>query len=44
MLMDFLRRIQEASLPLIVVEEAEIQCAADLVAVKFIEASLRSPR
>jgi hypothetical protein len=41
--MDFLRRIEEASFPLAVLEEADIQCAAVLAAANFIEARLPDP-
>ncbi|MDN6886591.1 hypothetical protein QMO14_23655 [Variovorax sp. CAN2819] len=41
--MDFLRRIEEASFPLAVVEEADIQCAAVLAAANLIEARLPQP-
>lgn len=38
--MDFLRRIEDASFPLAIHEEVEIQCAAVLVAAGLIEANL----
>lgn len=38
--MNFLRRIEHASLPLAVREEGDIQCAAVLVAAGLIEANL----
>jgi hypothetical protein len=38
--MNFLRRIEEASFPLAIHEEAEIQCAAVLAAAELIEANL----
>jgi len=38
--MDFLRRIEDASLPLAIHEKAEIECAAVLVAAGLIEANL----
>lgn len=41
--MDFLRRIEEASFPLAILEEADIHCAAVLAAAGFIEARLPEP-
>jgi hypothetical protein len=41
--MDFLRRIEDASFPLAIHEEADIQCAAVLVAAHLVEASLPEP-
>ncbi|MET3395990.1 hypothetical protein [Variovorax atrisoli] len=41
--MDFLRRIEEASFPLAIHEEADIQRAAVLVAAQLIEANLPEP-
>lgn len=38
--MNFLRRIEDASFPLAIHEEADIQCAAVLVAAGFVEANL----
>ena len=38
--MNFLRRIEEASFPLAIHEEADIQCAAVLAAAELIEANL----
>lgn len=38
--MDFLRRIEDASFPLSVHEESDIQCAAVLAAAGLIEANL----
>jgi hypothetical protein len=41
--MNFLRRIENASFPLAIHEEADIQCAAVLVAAELIEANLPEP-
>lgn len=41
--MNFLRRIENASFPLAVHEEADIQCAAVLAAAELIEANLPDP-
>ena len=41
--MDFLRRIEDASFPLAVKTDAEIQCTAVLCAAEFIEAVLPPP-
>ena len=41
--MNFLRRIEHASLPLAIHEEADIQCAAVLVAAGLVEANLPGP-
>lgn len=41
--MDFLRRIEEASFPLAILDEADIQCAAVLLAANFIEANPPEP-
>lgn len=41
--MNFLRRIEDASFPLAIHEEADIQCAAVLVAAGLIEANLPGP-
>jgi hypothetical protein len=41
--MDFLRRIEDASFPLVIHEEADIQCAAVLVAANLVEANLPEP-
>lgn len=41
--MDFLRCIEEASLPLAIHDQADIECAAVLVAAKLIEANLPEP-
>ncbi|MET3390626.1 hypothetical protein ABIC33_001249 [Variovorax sp. 1140] len=41
--MDFLRRIEEASFPLVVREQGDIDCAAVLVAANLIEANLPEP-
>jgi hypothetical protein len=41
--MNFLRRIEDASYPLAIHEEADIQCAAVLVAAGLIEANLPGP-
>jgi hypothetical protein len=41
--MNFLRRIEDASFPLAIREEADIQCAAVLVAARLVEANLLVP-
>jgi hypothetical protein len=41
--MDFLRRIEEATFPLAVLEQADINCAAVLAAADLIEANLPEP-
>jgi len=41
--MNFLRRIEEASFPLAIHEEADIQCAAVLSAAGLVEANLPGP-
>ena len=41
--MNFLRRIEDASFPLAIHEEADIQCAAVLVAAGLVEANLPDP-
>jgi hypothetical protein len=41
--MDFLRRIEHASFPLIIHEERDIQCAAVLLAANLVEANLAEP-
>jgi hypothetical protein len=41
--MNFLWRIQDATFPLAIQEECDIQCAAVLVAAKLIEANLPQP-
>ena len=41
--MDFLRRIEDASFPLAIREQADIDCAAVLVAADLIEANLPEP-
>ena len=41
--MDFLRRIEDASFPLPIHEEADIQCTAVLVAAGLVEANLPGP-
>ena len=41
--MNFLRRIEDASFPLAIHEQADIQCAAVLVAAGLIEANLPGP-
>lgn len=41
--MNFLRRIEHASFPLAIHEEADIQCAAVLVAAGLVEANLPDP-
>jgi hypothetical protein len=41
--MNFLRRIEGASFPLAIHEEADIQCAAVLVAAELVEANLPGP-
>lgn len=38
--MNFLRRIEDASFPVVIHEDADIQCAAVLVAAQLIEADL----
>jgi len=41
--MNFLRRIEDASFPLPIHEEADIQCAAVLAAAGLVEANLPGP-
>ncbi|MEZ2299274.1 hypothetical protein [Variovorax sp. RCC_210] len=41
--LNFLRRIEHASFPLAISEEADIQCAAVLAAAELIEAGLPDP-
>ena len=41
--MNFLRRIEDASFPLAIHEEADIQCTAVLVAAGLVEANLPGP-
>ncbi|MET3915174.1 hypothetical protein ABID97_001956 [Variovorax sp. OAS795] len=41
--MNFLRRIEDASFPLAIRDEADIQCAAVLAAAELIEANLPGP-
>jgi len=41
--MDFLRRIEDASFPLLISDEADIQCAAVLAAAQLVEANLPEP-
>jgi len=41
--MDFLRRIEDATFPLVVLEQADINCAAVLAAATLIDANLPEP-
>lgn len=41
--LDFLRRIEDATFPLAVLDEGDIQCAAVLAAAELIEANLPEP-
>lgn len=41
--LNFLRRIEDASFPLAIHEESDIQCAAVLVAAGLVEANLPGP-
>ena len=41
--MDFLRRIEDASFPLAIHEQADIECAAVLAAADLVEANLPDP-
>lgn len=41
--MDFLRRIEDASFPLAVHQQADIECAAVLAAAELVEANLPDP-
>jgi hypothetical protein len=43
MAMNFLRRIADASFPLLINEEADMQCTAVLAAAQLVEANLPEP-
>jgi len=43
MRMDFLRRIEDVSFPILITDEADIQCTAVPAAVQLVEANLPEP-